>query len=341
MLDNIENLYEALPVSGRASTLRCKLNLSLIESLNYLLNACDEVIPSPLFLKASETLNSLNPRLKFSGFLSVLHSDLLTAIEEENIKQINVIAEKLSLNNFTINNIEYINIGNLDDYYETVIKNLICHEIPVRVAASSVSSLEYERMKAACEEGLSIIERVCPDYFEEISCLFSEILVFKADEIKHGSSMNAFGLIYRNLNYGFEKITDTIDVFIHELAHHYLFLLNTDDQIVVNADDLHASPLRTDKRPLIGIYHAAFVLARVIDVLQKALDRGGIPTNEINHCLELLATHRKRFKMAMNMLDTHAQLTPLGRALINSASRIVEESYAASCRGAVMPRAVR
>lgn len=99
MENSLTYLSEALPVSGRASTLRTEFNRSLIASLQYLLDACSEVIPPDFFSKATQRLADLNPELKFSGLLSALHYDFFSAAEQQDIQKVNQIAAKLSADN--------------------------------------------------------------------------------------------------------------------------------------------------------------------------------------------------------------------------------------------------
>lgn len=341
MSDNLESYFKALPEVGRALILTSLFNSSLIESLNYLFRACEEVFSPSLFNKVTEKINSLNPQKKLSSRLNVLHSDLASSVQSEDVERVEIIANKLVEDNFEVSDFEFINIDHLDSYYTPLIKNICKQEVPEKVEFYPLLQNEFEHMKAETFRGLNTIKDVCPDYFEEATSLINEILFLKAERLRHGSSLNSFGLIYRNYFFRWEHLTDTIDIIIHELSHIYLFLLNMRDSIIVNSMDLHDSPLRVDKRPLIGIYHAAFVLARVIDVLTKCIENDAIPKDERTYCCELIEAHRTRFQMGMSVLNIHAQMTPLGQALIVSASQLVEESYAASATGAAMPRAVR
>ena len=84
-------------------------------------------------------------------------------------------------------------------------------------------------------------------------------------------------MIYKCCLFRNEKITDALDFLIHEQSHLYVHLINNDDPIVLNPRERYQSPLREEKRPLIGVYHATFVLARVYYVLTKALDLNEIP----------------------------------------------------------------
>ena len=100
-------------------------------------------------------------------------------------------------------------------------------------------------------------------------------------------------------------------------------MLNKDDPIMLNSKDRYESPLRKEKRPLMGIYHAAFILARVSYVLNKALSLKTIPEEEISYCQDLLTYYKKCYDESLNTVKTHAKMTPLGEALILSAGKLI------------------
>jgi hypothetical protein len=326
LLSKLTNLTEALPVKGRASFLLEQFNSSLKNSLIYLLNACDEVISQPLFSQAAEKLNSLDPEKKFSCKLSILHSDFVAAIEREDLKRIEIIVDKIITDDFLVSEIAFMNLEETDEYYSPLLKDILRKAVPEKVDYYPVSQDEFETMKKTMIEALQIIQKTCPDYYEESQRFISEILLIKADRIRHGSSVDAFGMMFRNFNFRWEHLTDSIDIIIHEIAHLYLYVLNTLDQIVVNATDLHSSPLRVDKRPLIGIYHAAFVLSRVVDVLRETLKKKTLPQSEVSYCKELIERHITEFNMAMGVLNEHAILTPIGQGLLSSAQTLIDPS---------------
>lgn len=148
-------------------------------------------------------------------------------------------------------------------------------------------------------------------------------MILNAKGVKAGSSFNLFGAIYKSYLHKWEKITDVLDFLVHELSHLYVHLLNNDDSLVLNPSERYESPLRKEKRPLMGIYHATFVLARIQYVLNKALVLNEIPEDEKDYCHELIIHYKKRFHVGFDTLQNHAQMTPLGSALIQSASKLL------------------
>jgi hypothetical protein len=322
---SLEYLSEALPIDGRALFLRTSFNQSLLESLNYLLEACDEVIPAPLFSKATEKLKSLDPALKLSGFLSAAHVDFFNAVEQNNIQKVNNVVEKIIIGDSQIKNedVVYINIEDIDKYYVPFVKDMFTNELTRDIKFFPLSSQESKKMEYSIQQGLKVLEKNFPDFFAEFQELVSEVLLLKAQGLVQGSSSDIFGMIYKSYMSPWEKITDVLEFIIHEQSHLYVYSLNKDDPLVLNSTDIYDSPIRKEKRPLMGIYHAEFILARVIYVLNKASALNVIPESEKEYCQEFLNKYKKYFFQGLDILNAHAQMTPLGKGLIDSAHKLV------------------
>lgn len=322
MENSLTYLSEALPISGRASTLRTEFNRSLIVSLRYLLDACSEVIPPDFFSKATQRLADLKPELKFSGLLSTLHYDFFSAAEQQNIQKVNQIAARLSEDTYYIDKIDIISFSEVNDYYAPLVGERFA-DIGRESHFSHLSSEEFEKVKKVLQQAIEMYKKSFPDFYSEFEELVSEILVLKAEGLKNGTSTDVFGMIYKSSIFNCEKITDALDFIVHEQSHLYLHLLNTDDPIVLNPHEMHEAPLRVDKRPLMGIFHATFVISRMHYVLKKALSLNVIPEDEREYCEEQVLDYKKRCQSGREVLKKHAQMTPLGEALIASASKLV------------------
>lgn len=323
MISSIPYLSDALPVPGRVLSLRKSFNLSLINSFLYLLEVCKEVIPERDSCRAIKKLKSLNPKGKISGFLGAVHADFLKAIEQKDIDKINTIVQKVEKGNFQIKEITYKNISDLDDYYTELAETISSQEVSDEIEFFSLHSENYECIKKSIENGFDVIKRVSLDFFNESQELVSEILILNSKGVKQGSSIDLFGTIFKSALHKWETLPDILECIIHEQSHLYVYLLSKDDPLILNPLEKYPSPLRKEKRPLIGIFHATFVLSRVHYVLSKALDFDEIPKNEIDYCNDLMSYYKTRFHVGFNTLKENAQMTPLGKELILSASRLL------------------
>ena len=108
----------------------------------------------------------------------------------------------------------------------------------------------------------------------------------------------------------------------HESAHNLLFGLSADDSLVENSpEELFASPLRVDPRPMDGIYHATFVTARMHRVVRR-LSESGVLSSEMQGIAQKEMTDNARlFANGFETVQRHAKLTALGAALMEGASQ--------------------
>ncbi|MBX9621256.1 MAG: hypothetical protein K2X28_04400 [Alphaproteobacteria bacterium] len=315
---------EALPIPGRASSLRRDFNLSLIESIQYLIEVCSEVVPAPLFTQVQQKMKTIKLDLKLSSFLSLLHYELFNAAEKNDIKQVNSIIDCLNVEEPYAENLKFLSLSDLDARYLTSVKTIFSQEINREVQFFPLSSSEFKVMETALQRGLGLYKDAFPGFYEEFEQLIGEILLLKAKGLYQGSSTDLYGMIYKSFFHQWEKVTDVFEFFVHEQSHHYLFIVNKNDPLLLNPRDIHFSPIRKEKRPLMGIYHANFILSRVCYVLDNALSNNVIPMEERSYCVDFLEKYKECFYEGLKTLETHGQFTSLGKAILESVTQLVE-----------------
>ena len=117
---------------------------------------------------------------------------------------------------------------------------------------------------------------------------------------------------------------DLVVTLIHESSHLKLFSAYLDDEIVLNdPNEVYSSPLRREARPMNGIYHAAFVLARMVSFMHNLRTTGqagavigtGLAAldSRINGAVQ-------GFEAAYDVISSQGQLTSLGRTIIEEAA---------------------
>ncbi len=323
MTSSLSYLSEALPIAGRALSLRESFNKSLIESFEYLLEACKEAIPQDQFKAAFEKLTSLNTKEKISGFLSALHSDFLAAIEKEDVNRVKEVTEQLVKHEFQIQEMTYKSISELDDYYVKLTEGISSQEIIEVIEFAPLPADTYEKVKLSIQRGYDVLKRIAPDFYNEAQELVSEILVLNSLGVKQGTSLDLFGTIFKSSRHNWQRLTDILECIIHEQSHLYVHLLSKDDPLVLNPTERFESPLRKESRPLMGIFHATFVLSRIHYILEKALKYNQIPADEAEYCHELMSHYNKRYHVGVEVLNKHAKMTPLGKELIRSSAKLL------------------
>lgn len=115
----------------------------------------------------------------------------------------------------------------------------------------------------------------------------------------------------------------------HESAHSLLFGLMVDEPLVLNPDwERFQSPLRDDPRPMDGIYHATFVVARVHYAMERLLASELLNAAAREEANEILVTNRMAFAEGLPIIERHGQLTSRGTAIIAAAKTYMERAAA-------------
>lgn len=191
-----------------------------------------------------------------------------------------------------------------------------------------ISGNAVQRTRRAIEAALDFVRETAPRSWATLSEITCEIIA--AHGVARGSmtfdgcsSLERFGSILVNMNRLRSPLV-LAETLVHESAHSLLFALSCHDHRVLNpATELHQSPLRIDPRPLDGIYHAVFVLARMHNFLvEVALGPNTAPAIR-DEALGLVHARQANFFDGYAVLARYAELTPIGRELlIDSLSQV-------------------
>ncbi len=174
--------------------------------------------------------------------------------------------------------------------------------------------------------GFNLLEHAVPELAGEVRQIINEVVIVAGDptlkyQFDGGSHFQLWGALF--LNADFHK-TDyaMVEVIAHESAHSLLFGFCTEEALVENADEeLYASPLRVDPRPMDGIYHATFVSARMHWAMSRLLASGLLDDETSQQVSAALDADVKNFEAGYRVVAAHGRLTPTGRALMDGARR--------------------
>ncbi|EPR4038242.1 aKG-HExxH-type peptide beta-hydroxylase [Escherichia coli] len=165
---------------------------------------------------------------------------------------------------------------------------------------------------------INVIKEFSPEAYSELDKYIKSIYLTKetldgSRFMRSGTNFYMWGMMFVYIN-GEHTVPYYIDIIAHECGHTALNIINSFDEIVLNnPNDTFDAPLRDDKRPMIGIFHAFFVLSRICYVLKSISESG---------CVEFADECRDRFEMNFKKLDsTHkivrdnAAFTPEGQRI--------------------------
>jgi hypothetical protein len=118
----------------------------------------------------------------------------------------------------------------------------------------------------------------------------------------------------------------------HEAGHNLLFALARSEPLVRNnIDDTYSSPLRSDPRPMDGIFHAGFVSARESYALDKLLtwheNTGGLCARDAELAEAFFENAVIAFWQCSEILRKEADLAALGEAILADCERFMREEF--------------
>ncbi len=125
---------------------------------------------------------------------------------------------------------------------------------------------------------------------------------------------------------------EILDELVHEGAHTLLFGYAVDERLVRNPNSQRfASPLRSDPRPMDGVFHATFVCARLYLLYRRLLERRpeGLRGFDPRALERKMAELASRFDDGARLIADKASLTPLGEKVLRSSVDFMSHDAAA------------
>lgn len=212
---------------------------------------------------------------------------------------------------------------------ETLVRELIADGMELAPIDDGLAA-EFE---ALLREGLELMADALPDLHGEITSIVREVLLVQAPAgakvtFDGASHYQFWGLLLLNPNQ--HKTPNAIvEVLAHEAAHSLLFGRTIEEPLVHNSDDdLFDSPLRQDPRPMDGIYHAAFVSARMAYAMEELAASGRLTGQTRQDALAAARKDRENFAMGLSVVDAHGDLSATGARIMEGARQWISQTQA-------------
>ena len=197
------------------------------------------------------------------------------------------------------------------------------------LAPGPVGSEAVARFGAMLDETLLLIGPADPALAGEIDLFGRTIILARSTRPGRGFGGITTPFLWGAVVLNPERWRDRLalaEALAHENAHALLFGLAEGQPLSANdRAQRFASPLRSDPRPMEGIVHATFVLARMIACLERLLAMKSLSPDERDQAVAALHRHRMGFLDGLAVIDAHARLTDRGSAIL------------AHCRAAMRP----
>jgi HEXXH motif-containing protein len=179
------------------------------------------------------------------------------------------------------------------------------------------------------ESGLDLLAAELPELAGEVRAIIRDFIIVAGDptgevQLDGGSHYQLWGALFLNGAFHQDDVS-VVEVVAHESAHSLLFGFCTHEPLVLNEDEeRYASPLRQDKRPMDGIYHATFVSARMHLAMSTLALSPRLSAAERERALAAARLDLANFDAGYAVVEAAGRLTPLGRQLMDNARRYVE-----------------
>jgi HEXXH motif-containing protein len=179
------------------------------------------------------------------------------------------------------------------------------------------------------EHAFALLDQAAPDLSAEIRAILRQIVIVAGDPQKKfqmdaASHFQLWGALFLNSDRHPDRIA-VAEVLAHENAHGVLFGLCIEEPLVRNGDDqLYASPLRHDPRPMDGIFHATFVSARMHWTMATLARSDCLSPDERERAEAAASIDAANFADGCKVVEEHADLTDLGRSVLVSTKRYMD-----------------
>ena len=320
--------FSFYPNLNQTSTLDCRSRLSLADSLDYLTQQSLATLNFD-FTKLEPLINAIRSGQRFPGTTFYIYAEIVIALyNNEQKKAIDwfnkiIIEEPLPVIEFGPCRIlpydASPHLENQEIYTRAMDSDRDMHFF-MNAPSNELSHQFSHRIISA----FKLMQLAMPELAEEFKVLVSDI-VMVVDDVKSdyqfdgGSSYFLKGTLFLNATSHQTDIA-MVEVLAHESAHMLLYACTFDEPLVLNPDeDLFPSPLRSDLRPMDGIYHATFVSARMHWAMQSLIDSGTLNPEDLIAAQKARDEDLNNFWAGYQVVKEHGELTHSGEQIIQTA----------------------
>jgi hypothetical protein len=320
------NKLSAVPTPGMVNVLHRDYKLKLIHDLINLTDYAENVLNKD-YQSIKDKLSLLENRLS-SHFVAPqiysFFSKLCDFMDEGNISEVLKIFSALQdapEYEYGFSN-QKIQIGLIEEWERQIFhEEFVASYGADKLQPSSSTREELDVFKVHVGDTLKFIGEAEPIFLQEIGSLVSTLLLINSTSNMEGAtSPRFFGAVYLSFpkhNLSEHPLLFLADSLVHEMSHLYLNTIMAYDPLVLNElNNQFSSPVRAELRPMIGVYHAVFVLSRVIRLFINSERLNLYPDRVfLKSFIKILLS---QYETAYQTVSTHGILSELGKQILES-----------------------
>jgi len=302
------------------------VKIKLIESFNYLCSLIDEIIDKDTLDSCKNKLYTINvAQESISGYAHALHTYLIDYIENKSLDKITTLIQELEKSELLIYDLKIYGFdpNSLGSHKFELYKDIFLQDDKYKMSFNNPSKKNERQAKEKISTALLLIKQADKNLYNEIIKLVTEIILFEnntTNVASSGTSFNCYGTIFIACNI-IDSIPFYIEAIVHEAAHLYLFLIVLEDSIVLNPEsERYPAPLRKDMRPMMGIYHATFVIARILYAFNSLLKTLPLSHEIYEELKQRRDGHTINFQRGINVISQYGRLTNQGKGILFDAA---------------------
>jgi hypothetical protein len=323
------NLFAFQPNEARTRKVESRVRAGLAESLAASLRALGE--------KQAVAGQDLITRIRIGPISPVVfgaYTELVEAIFSDNIKAALAIADELCAPGF--GRVGKLRIVTLDDAQlgrgqAARYRRLIDDDQEVGKVLRALPPAEFAPASQRVSNAITLLDAGMPELAGEIRTLVHEvIMVGKPGDWPFGaSSFQLWGALFLKLKPKASRV-EIAEQLAHECAHALLFGFGMGKPLVENEPQkLYPSPLRRDRRPMDGVVHATYVIARMHYTTSRLLQSGLLTEEETREARELIERNARGYSEGVAVVEAEARWTEVGEAALRCAEAYMDTALAA------------
>lgn len=187
----------------------------------------------------------------------------------------------------------------------------------INPVSEDIASENTANINAAIKE----IQTHFPEMFDEIRIFLNKIRIFDGCYAMGITDVRMYGCLFIRVP------RDNVDPILyygehicHEVSHMYLnAAMSLDPMVLNNRNECYKSPLRPDHRPMIGVFHATFVISRVVQFFCSL-----VMSTDNTEAKVYLEQQLDELKSGIEEVQQYGKITKVGEHLVKEFNRVYD-----------------